>query len=74
MKAKEIEKKDKYYSVKDGELIIALEEINKKITDKIISAKPQKVITLDILFKGKDQLKTNTAFQMRDAEIEFKTI
>ena len=29
---------------------------------------------LDRLFKGNDQLKTNTSLQMRDAEIEFKTI
>ncbi len=36
--------------------------------------KPQKVITLDSLFTGNDQLKTNTVLQMRDAGVDFKTI
>ncbi|MDP2422895.1 MAG: DNA methyltransferase [Bacteroidales bacterium] len=62
------------YSVNDGELIIALEEINKELIATIISAKPKKVITLDKLFAGYDQLKTNTVLQMRDADIDFKTI
>jgi len=69
-----VEVKDKYYSVNDGELIIALEDMNKKLIDSIISAKPKKVITLDKLFTGNDQLKTNSVLQMRDAEIDFKTI
>ena len=65
---------DKYYSVNDGELIIALEEMNQSVINKILAAKPQKVITLDNLFTGNDQLKTNTVLQMRDAGVEFKTI
>ncbi len=69
-----VEAKQRYYSVKDGELIIALEEINQKIIDIIIAAQPKKVITLDILFAGNDQLKTNTVLQMKDAGIDFKTI
>jgi adenine-specific DNA-methyltransferase len=63
-----------YYSVNNGELIIALEEMNQKLIDTIISAKPKKVIMLDKLFTGNDQLKTNTVLQMRDAEIDFKKI
>jgi adenine-specific DNA-methyltransferase len=63
-----------YYSVNDGELIIVLEEMNQKLVEEIISAKPKKVITLDKLFTGNDQLKTNTVLQMHDAEIDFKTI
>ena len=63
-----------YYSVNDGELIIALEDMNQELIDTIISARPKKVITLDKLFTGNDQLKTNTVLQMRDAEIDFKTI
>lgn len=69
-----VERKDKYFSINDGELIIALEEMSQAILDTIIAAKPQKVITLDNLFTGKDQLKTNAVLQMRDAEIDFKTI
>ena len=69
-----VEMRENYYSVNDGELIIALEDMNQKLVDTIISAKPEKVITLDKLFAGNDQLKTNTVLQMRDAEIDFKTI
>lgn len=71
-----VEEKENYYSVNDGELIIALEEMNKDIIEGIIAAKPKKVITLDSSFRGNkaDELKTNTVLQMRDAEIDFKTI
>ena len=70
----EIKAKDSYYSVNDGELIIALEEMDQKLIETIISAKPKKVTTLDQLFTGNDQLKTNAVLQMKDAEIDFKTI
>jgi adenine-specific DNA-methyltransferase len=63
-----------YYLVNDGELIIVLDEINQKLVDSIIAAKPKKVIMLDNLFTGNDQLKTNTVLQMKDSEIDFKTI
>lgn len=66
--------KGEYYSIKEGELIIALNEINQELVDSIISVKPKKVIMLDNLFTGNDQLKTNTVLQMKDAEIDFKTI
>lgn len=69
-----IELKEKYYSVCEGELIVALEEMSQKLIENIIVAKPKKVITLDSLFAGNDQLKTNTVLQMKDAEIDFKTI
>jgi adenine-specific DNA-methyltransferase len=69
-----IEVKEKFYAVNDGELIIALEEMNDKIIENIISAQPKKVITLDNLFTGNDQLKANTVLQMKDTGIDFKTI
>lgn len=69
-----IELKDNFYLINDGELIIALEKISLKIVDAIISSHPKKVITLDNLFAGNDQLKTNTVLQMKDAGIDFKTI
>jgi len=62
------------YSIANGELIIALEEMNQKLIDAIIAAKPKKIIMLDNLFTGNDQLKTNTVLQMKDAEVDFKTI
>lgn len=66
--------KEHYFSINDGELIIVLETINPKIIDEIINDKPGKVIVLDNLFVGNDQLKTNAVLQMKDAGVEFKTI
>ena len=63
-----------YYSINNNDLIIALDEMNEKLIEQIIAAKPQKVITLDSLFTGNDQLKTNTVLQMRDAGVDFRTI
>ncbi|MBI9036678.1 MAG: site-specific DNA-methyltransferase [Bacteroidales bacterium] len=66
--------KENYYCVNDNELIFMLEKASQSIVDAVIKENPQKVIALDRLFKGNDQLKTNTSLQMKDAEIEFKTI
>ncbi len=69
-----IEQKDNIYLVADGELIVALTKIDDSIIKQIIKLKPQKCIMLDKLFNENDQLKTNTVLQMKDANIEFKTI
>ncbi len=69
-----IEHINNYYVVNENELAIMLEAANLSIVEKIIRLKPQKVIALDKLFEGNDQLKTNTVLQMKDAEIDFKTI
>jgi len=42
--------------------------------DKKLAYKPRKVTIIDRLFKDNDRLKTNTALQMKDAGIDFKTI
>jgi len=69
-----IEAKDSFYAINETELILVLEKANQEIIDAVIASKPQKVIALDKLFKGNDQLKTNASLQMKDAGIEFKTI
>lgn len=69
-----IEHKAGYYTVNDGELILMLESATQETVDAVLTAHPQKVIALDNLFEGNDQLKTNTVLQMRDGGIEFKTI
>lgn len=69
-----VEKMENFYSIKNGELLIAIESINQATLDKMIALQPKKVISLDILFKENDQLKTNTVLQMKDAGIDFKTI
>jgi adenine-specific DNA-methyltransferase len=69
-----IEEKGGFYLMNDNEIALILEKIDKKIIKKVIDVKPQKVITIDRLFKNNDQLKTNTALQMKDAGIEFKVV
>jgi len=69
-----IEKKSSFYKINGNELILILEKATQQIIDSVITEKPIKVIALDKLFKGNDQLKTNTVLQMKDAGIEFKTI
>ncbi len=69
-----IKKKNHFYLVNDTEIALILEKVDKKIIKKVIDAKPQKVITIDRLFNNNDQLKTNTALQMKDAGIEFKVV
>jgi len=69
-----VEQTGNYYTIANGELIIALQKLDDKTILQIIAAKPKKVITLDNLFTGNDQLKTNTVLQMKDAAIDFKTI
>jgi adenine-specific DNA-methyltransferase len=62
------------YSIAEGELMLILEEVKQDAIDTIIARKPKRVICLDRLFAGNDQLKTNTVLQMKDAGIAFATI
>jgi len=68
-------KKNQYFSVDSGKLIVFLEDkISKDFIDHVIDQKPLKVICLDRAFAGNDQLKTNTHLQMESAKIDFKVI
>ena len=69
-----IERRGKWFLVNNGELVLMLEEATQEIVNEVISVKPQKVVALDRVFSNNDQLKTNTALQLRDAGVEFKTI
>jgi adenine-specific DNA-methyltransferase len=69
-----IKEQNGYILVNESEIALMLEKADDKIIKQIIAAKPQKVFTLDRLFKNNDKLKTNTALQMKDAGIEFKAI
>ena len=69
-----IDSNGSYFVVNDSEMVVALTKMNDVIVKEIINLKPEKCITLDKLFAGNDQLKTNTVLQMKDAGIEFKTI
>ncbi len=69
-----IEKKSGFYLVNNTEIALILDNVDEKIIKAVIDTKSQKVITLDRLFRNNDQLKTNTALQMKDAGIEFKVV
>lgn len=69
-----IEHSDNIYNINSGELVLLLESVDQETIDHVLTLHPQKVIALDSLFSDNDQLKTNTALQLRDAGIEFKTI
>lgn len=69
-----IEHRNGFYAINGKELILMLETATQELVDAIRAEHPQKVITLDSLFEGNDQLKTNTALQMRDAGVEFRKI
>jgi len=66
--------KTKKQQLTHDELLDGLSKINEDIVKAIIKTKPQKVITLDKLFVGNDQLKTNTILQMKNVGIEFKVV
>ena len=70
----QIEYKGGYYAINRNELIFLLEKADQEIVDEVLKANPKKVIALDRLFTGNDQLKTNSYLQMKDAGVEFKTI
>ena len=69
-----VEKVNGYYLVNDGQAVFVLDKIDQNIIDAIIRLKPQSCIILDDLFAGNDQLKTNTALQMKDAGVELSTV
>lgn len=69
-----IDRQGSFHKINGKELVLLLETATQDIIDAVLAEKPVKVIALDKLFKGNDQLKTNTVLQMRDAGIEFKTI
>jgi adenine-specific DNA-methyltransferase len=69
-----IESCNGYHIIDGNELALILEKVDDQIITEVLSRQPKKVIALDRIFKGNDQLKTNTALQMKNAGIEFKTI
>jgi len=70
----EIEYKDGIFWINKNEIAVVLEKIDEDIMKTVIVRKPEKLITLDRLFQNNDQLKTNTALQMKDAGIEMGAV
>jgi adenine-specific DNA-methyltransferase len=69
-----VDKKNGYYSIANSEIVIVLEKVEQNQIEEILKLKPKNCIMLDNLFAGNDQLKTNTALQFKDANIELVTV
>jgi adenine-specific DNA-methyltransferase len=68
-----IVQKNGFYLVAD-KLAVVLNKIDQSILDEVLLAMPQTCIILDSLFADNDQLKTNTALQMKDARVEMAVV
>ncbi len=53
--------------------ICLADPITQETLAAVTEAKPERFICLDVAFEGKDELKTNTVLQMRNAGIAFHT-
>lgn len=69
-----IEEREGCFFVVEHGMALILEEMNDDLVKAVINGKPKKVICLDRLFSKNDQLKTNTALQMKDAGIDFRVV
>ncbi len=71
-----LQRNDGWYLAEDGgvKIAVALERIDAATVKDILATQPTKVIALDRLFQGDDQLKTNTALQMGDAGVGFEVV
>jgi len=69
-----IEHRNNCFSINENEMILLLEEVHQALVNEVMNLKPLKIIALDKLFEGNDQLKTNTALQLKNAGVDFKTI
>lgn len=71
----EIKNKQNYFVLKEEEYVICLEEkMTKGIVDEILEEEPHVAVCLDSAFDGNDELKANTALQMKSKDIEFKVV
>lgn len=62
------------YAVEGKELYICLADpVTQETLSAVADAKPKRFVCLDVAFDGKDELKTNTVLQMRNAGIVFHT-
>jgi adenine-specific DNA-methyltransferase len=60
---------------KNGTLLICLEiPIKEETLREMIALAPGQVLCLDSAFEGNDQLKNNIVLQMKDADINFRTV
>ena len=53
---------------------LLLDTVNQAVLDEVRAQSPKKVFVLDKAFAGDDALKTNTALQFKDANIDFETL
>jgi adenine-specific DNA-methyltransferase len=62
------------YSIKNNQILYALDKISENIVSKVVELSPQSFICLDSLFQNNDCTKTNIQLQLQDSGIDFKSI
>jgi adenine-specific DNA-methyltransferase len=62
------------YVVEDGKLLACFDGFNAAIQESIHARKPQRVICLDRVFNGDDQVITNLKLELQEAGIELTII
>ena len=63
------------YRIAGEQLLVCLADpITPETLRGMVDEKPQRVICLDLAFRGNDQLKTNTVLEMRSHGVEFRTV
>lgn len=61
------------YFIADN-IAFLMEKADEPLIDDVIKHAPRKVICLDSIFDGNDQLKSNTALRFKDASIDFMSV
>ncbi len=73
-KIERLELSQPVYAVEGKALYICLADpVTQETLAAVADAKPERFVCLDVAFDGKDELKTNTVLQMRNAGIAFYT-
>lgn len=62
------------YSVKQNQILFALDKFNDSVLSKVIELNPSSFICLDSLFQNNDCSKTNIQLRLQDSGIDFKSI
>ena len=61
----------KVFAVNNRSKLFVIEHFNEKMIEHLLALKPNEIITLDLVFYGNDELKTNFELQCRDADVRF---
>lgn len=71
----DVKKEENYYLLGERKYLICLEDrITEEIVNRMVKEEPSVVVCLEDSFNENDQLKANTALQLKERDIEFKVV